>query len=166
MDDQSLPAPKPPNSAYVAIRIILGIIFLLPGACGSLFFGAAVVEWVGNSFAFNSGAENFTPVAAFIGAGSIMLSVVLIGILLRFAVWRHAPMASLVMAIGSAILIVLNHRMLATPIADASGDTIFQETGASLLALVVVSLPPFLHWWKSRGKTGEPVNEDKTGRGS
>jgi len=56
---------------------------------------------------FARGPDNFTSIFVIFAGPSILLSVILLGILLRFAVWKKAPQASLVLAIIAMATVVL-----------------------------------------------------------
>jgi hypothetical protein len=145
------PNARPPDrrQVYVALRIALGVVFLLPGLCGGVFYGAALGEWLSNGLHF-AGGENFTAVFVIFAAPSILLSVVLLGILARFAVWRHAPRASLVLAIVATITVILGYGMLYDDMASGSAGDGFVAIFTAIVLLGISALPPFLHWWRAR----------------
>jgi hypothetical protein len=143
-------AGPPPSMAPVVIRIILGIIFLLPGACGTVFFGASFFEWLSKGFAFSGPDRGYASIFIILPVISILVSIVLIGILLRFARWKSAPSASLALAIISGITIVVGHQMMVSTFNEGDTESRIGMIVVSLLYLAVATLPPFLHWWKAR----------------
>jgi uncharacterized membrane protein YoaK (UPF0700 family) len=85
----------------------------------------------------------------------ILFSVVTVGIVLRFARWSKAPVASLVLAIISVISVVMGYQLMLDAITpdDTESPTIMLV--ASVIGLTVASVPPFLHWWNAH-RTAEP----------
>ena len=143
-----IPKDPPPSKAPVVIRIILGIVFLVPGACGGLFLGATSVEWLN---ALSTARRTSDPYAILIivpAITAICVSVILLGILLRYARWKNAKTASLVLAIFSALSIALAYQLAIDT--TSGGDSEFEIIAllTALAALVIVSLPPLLHWWQ------------------
>ncbi|MFZ2100886.1 MAG: hypothetical protein WAU86_10015 [Oricola sp.] len=125
---------------------ILGILFLAPGACGGLFFGAALAEWLGNGFSFGGGPENYTGAFVIFAAPGILLSVLLLGILLRYLKWDAAPKASLVLAVVATGTAILSFAIL-----FGGGNTVTVEDKillfvACLAGFATAALPPFFHW--------------------
>jgi len=146
--DQIQPAER--STAAKVLLIVLGIIFLLPGACGGVFFIGNMVDWLSNNFSFSSGEMNLGSLVLAIASISLLGSILLIGLVLRFSRWQAAPTLSLVLAVLATIVVLLTHLMGATTI--NSGDS--EELGIlfllSALGLGVVALPPFLFWRKAR----------------
>jgi hypothetical protein len=133
------------GNGYVALRIVLGIIFLLPGACGGLFYGAALIEWVGSGALFGSGPDNYSGAILIIAVPSILLSIVLVGILLRYARFQSAPTVSLVLSVLTVFLAVTFYLMMHAELrADVPDGTML--LAISMIAFAIAGLPPFLHW--------------------
>jgi hypothetical protein len=133
------------GNAGVALRVLLGVLFLLPGACGGLFYVAALFEWVSGGFRFR-GPDNFTGAFVIVAAPSILLSTILIGLVLRYASWRRAPQASLVLAIVSAVVILLSVLMLYDEMGINAPDDIIIAILVIAAAIGISVVPPFLHW--------------------
>lgn len=151
----SLPQrPIPQNNGPVVLRIVLAILLGIPGIIGILDFAVLIGMWLSEGFRFNQSDVWILPVFV-IGAESFVgFSVLTIGIILRYARWRRAPAASLVLAILSAVVIVVCYQLLLDCL--AADDTDDRQTALvfSILGLVIVSVPPLLHWWKA-GKPPE-----------
>jgi hypothetical protein len=147
IDPNAPPADR--RQLYIALRIALGVIFLLPGLCGGVFYGVALGEWLSNGLHF-AGGENFTAVFVIIAGPSILLSVVLLGILARFAAWKQAPVASLVLAIIATLTIIFGYGMLYNDMASGSASDEIVAILTAIALLGICAVPPFLHWWKAR----------------
>jgi hypothetical protein len=143
-DPNAVPEEKRGN-AGVALRVLLGVLFLLPGACGGLFYVAALFEWISGGFRFR-GPDNFTGAFVIIAAPSILLSTILIGLLLRYATWRRAPQASLALSIISAVVILMSVLMLYDEMGINAPDDIIVTVLVIAGAIGVSVVPPFLHW--------------------
>jgi len=144
------PASLPRQSnAPVVIRIILAVICIIPGVIGLLILAAIAANFVIEDFEFLAGDKPW--MQAFI-AGSAMLiapSIICLGIILRYARWKRAPVASLVLAI-----IYLAADVIGTGLFERTLDPGDTETWRMLLfwsgaGLLIGSLPPFLHWWRN-----------------
>ncbi|MGR6468144.1 hypothetical protein [Rhizobium sp. PAMB 3182] len=147
-DPNGVPEEKRGN-AGVTLRVLLGVLFLLPGACGGLFYVAALFEWISGGFRFR-GPHNFTGVFVIVAAPSILLSTVLIGLLLRYASWRRAPQASLALAIISSLVILFSVLMLYDEMGIDAPDDIIITILVTAGAIGVSVVPPFLHWRGTR----------------
>jgi hypothetical protein len=133
------------GNGYVALRIVLGIIFLLPGACGGLFYGAALVERVGSGALFGSGPDNYSGAILIIAVPSILLSIVLVGILLRYARFQSAPTVSLVLSLLTVFLAVSSYLMVRAEFsAGVPEETVL--VAVFVAGSAIAGLPPFLHW--------------------
>ncbi len=147
-DDQSVAGPTPaPRPVWVkAVLIILGILFLLPGACGSLFYGAALWEWVSGGFDFKTGHENYTGVIPVFAVPSILASIFAIGLLMRFVQVKSAPTISLWLAILAAAIIFLSYFVFRSAFSPMDMEDNIVLFLVAIAALVVVALPSFQHW--------------------
>lgn len=118
-----------------------GIVSL--GAGSTVYFGT-VQSWIGRDFVF----EGFGLIDWFLGllgAAAILGGLVLLGFLCRLLPWRHAPRASLCLAIAAVIFVTTTLLIFSqTDIFGAMGLVLFPATG--LIALLITALPPFLHW--------------------
>jgi len=124
----------------------LAIIFLLPGACGGLFFGAALVEWLNNGFGFRNGPDNYIAAVVVVAAPSLLLSVILLGVLLRYLHWSAARRASLALGIVATFTVLFSFAMLI-------GISDFRKAEDKVVLIVVclagfavAALPPFIFW--------------------
>jgi hypothetical protein len=139
------------GNGYVVLRIVLGIIFLLPGACGGLFYGVTLAEWANSGFLFGRGQDNYSSAILIIAIPSILLSIVLVGILLRYARIQSAPTISLVLSLLTAFLAVSSYLMMHAELSVG----VPEETmlvAAFVAGFAIAGLPPFLHW-RSHVKT-------------
>lgn len=143
----------PMSGGLKATLIILGILFLLPGACGTLFFGAMLADWVANGFSISRGDLDLGPGVAGIGATSLVGSVIVLGIILRYSRWSAAPTLSLVLAIIAAATSVLAVAMLADRTGSSEDMTFLLASG--LAGLVFGALPPYLFWSKNKNAPPE-----------
>lgn len=137
------------NVGQVA-RIILLVILTLLGL-GTALPGAAVYltvidEWAHSPRGFQGidGAVGW--VFGILSAGAIALGLILGGIMLRVLTWKHAPLASLGLSILSVAFVITTYLVFSdTNSTDSSVEIVFLQA-ACLAMLVLVSLPPFLHW--------------------
>ena len=75
---------------------------------------------------------------------------ILLGIILRFARWKRAAQASLILAIvtGAAVALASGIFRITIPPDDTEGYVTLLML--SIAGIVAGALPPFLHWWNER----------------
>ncbi|MBL0374673.1 hypothetical protein JJB09_21910 [Rhizobium sp. KVB221] len=131
----------------VILRIGLAAILLVPGLIGLAGFCFLLSEWVDQGFGF---ASDRWLMALFVIAAlcAVSFSVLTVGIILRFARWKKAAKASLVLSVIAVLTIVLGYQMLLDALGpdDAEGPTM--AFIASAAALILIAAPPFLHWFR------------------
>lgn len=135
------------TGAKIAL-IVFGILFLLPGACGTLFFGASLAEWAASGFQLRRGELDLAPGIVGISATSLVGSVMAVGVILRISRWSSAPVLSLVLAIIAAFVTVFGTLMLAGRIGGTEDATVLAVS--ALGGLLLGALPPFLFWRQKR----------------
>lgn len=139
-----------PSSAPVALRIIAAVICLLPAVIGLLIIGAIFIAFVYEGFVFKSSDEVWMQL--FIGAGAvlILLPAIAIGIILRYARWKKATSASLVLAIIVGGTGAIASGMLQTTVVAGDTESYMLLMFFSIAGIVIGALPPFFHWWNTR----------------
>ncbi len=137
-----------------ALLIFLGILFLLPGACGGLFFGTALTEWASANFKLKGETGAYLAMFLFFAVPSILASIGLLGLLMRISSRNWAPKVSLVLAILATITVALSYLMLRSAFAQEGASTDLVLSGLAAVALALAALPQYLHWRKSR--VGDP----------
>lgn len=138
------------SNAPVILRIILAVLCLLP-----MVIGLLVILVIAGAFAFNGfvfkGEEAIWMQAFLAGAGFLALPpAIVLGIILRYARWKRAPQASLVLAIIVGGATALASGILRTTIAPYDSESLITLMMFSIAGLVTGALPPFLHWWNAR----------------
>ena len=149
MSDTSDPGgrrPRKRSGIVVALQIVLGILFLLPGACGGLYYFVGVSAWIDMGFQFPSG--DFSGLFVVFGALSALLSIVALGVLMRFVRWSWAPQASLVLSLIAAAVVAGYVVMFG--IEPATGLEHLAFAAIVIIALLIAAVPPFQHWWSRR----------------
>lgn len=139
------PAPRP--TWVKVLLVVLAVVFLAPGACGGVFYGAALWEWVANGFDFNTGRDNYTGVIAIFAVPCILASIFALGLLMRFVRIKAAPTISLGLAILAVVVVLLSYFVFRSVFApmDVEDDIILFIVAVA--ALLVVGLPSLQHWW-------------------
>lgn len=108
MDDNGVPEETAAKPEYLTgmkvFLVILGIVLLLPGACGGLFMGGMMAQWVEGGGDFN---DPYAPLVVVVASVSFLGSMFLFGLLLRVSRWPLAPKFSLAAAIASAVCLMV-----------------------------------------------------------
>jgi hypothetical protein len=141
---------KNQSNAPVVLRILLAVVCLLPAAIGLLIIAAIFIAFVYEGFLFKSSDEVWMQL--FIGAGAvlILLPAIVIGIILRYARWKRAPSASLVLAIIVGGTGALSSGMLQTTVISGDSESYILLMLFSIVGIAIGALPPFFHWWNAR----------------
>lgn len=141
---------SPPGNAPVVIRIILAVLCLLPLAIGLLVIGAIFGNFLYGGFRFSGSDEVWMQLFIGIGAVLVLLPAVAIGIILRYARWKRAPQASLVLAVLVGAAGAPASGMLQTTLMPGDSEGYVLLMACSVAGMVVGAVPPFLHWWNAR----------------
>jgi hypothetical protein len=143
-------APRSFGTGAKFALIVLGIILLLPGACGMAFFTGMFVEWLSDGFRFASGDLNLGPAVVIISSASLIGSILLLTILIFATRWPTGRKLCLPLAIIAAIVVVVGYAMMIGTIDDSNSEELFMLHLACVGGLVFGFLPPFLVWRRSR----------------
>jgi hypothetical protein len=138
------------GSAPVVIRIILAVICLLPAAIGLLIIAAIFVAFVYEGFLFKPSDEIWMQLFIGLGAVLVLLPAIVIGIILRYARWKRASSASLVLAIIVGGTGALASGMLQTTVVPGDSESYVLLMFFSIAGVAIGAVPPFFHWWNAR----------------
>jgi len=141
-------APNQSN-APVVIRIILVLLCLPPAVIGLLGVMTAAAAFVDEGFRMPSD-RMWVEFFAAGGAVLVVLPAIVTGVVLRYARWRRAPSASLVLAITVVGTIVTSAGILQASVMPGDTESNILLTTLSVVGVVVGAVPPFMHWWNSR----------------
>ena len=141
------------SNAPVVIRIILAVICLLPAVIGLLTISGIFVVFVYEGFLFKSSDEVWMQLFIGLSAMLILPPAIAIGIILRYARWKRAPSASLVLAIIIGGTGALSSGMLQTTLVSDDSESYLLLMFFSIAGVVIGALPPFLHWWNARDES-------------
>jgi hypothetical protein len=142
----------------MVLRIVLAILLGVPGTAGLAVFGVIAAIWAYEGFRFLDSDRQWMPLFIIPSVACILFSVLTLGIVLRFARWKNAPSASLVLAILSIATIVLGYQLMLDSFTPDDTESPIWTLVASVAGLIVVSAPPFLHWWQAGRRVETPTN--------
>jgi hypothetical protein len=140
-------APQPGN-VPVVLRIILACLLLVPGVVGLIVLLLVVVYWISGPFAFVGEDRMWMPLFIIPSVALVLFSVLTVGVILRFARWAKAHVASLWLAIIGTFAIVMGYHLLLELFSGGEDPT--DMTIGAVGLLLIFPLPPFLHWWGKR----------------
>ena len=139
-----------PSNAPVVIRIVLAVICLIPGVIGLLVLAAIAGAFIAEGFRFLETDKPWMQLFIIVSAALVAPSIILTGIILRYARWRKAPTASLVLAVVYFAADIIGAGLFERTIGPVDTETWQQLLLWSGIGLLIGALPPFLHWWKSK----------------
>lgn len=145
-------AAVPVSNGPVVMRIILAILLAILGIAGLALFGFALGLWISEGFQFPPSEAGWMPLFIIPAEILVWFSVLTLGIVLRFARWQRAAMASLCLSILSAATIVLGYQLMLDSLSPSDTDSREIALILSVIGLVVISVPPLLHWWNAKRK--------------
>lgn len=148
MNEQS--AAKNLSNAPVVLRIILAVICLLPAVIGLLIIAAIFVAFVYEGFRFKPSDEVWMQLFIGLAAALVLLPAIVIGVILRYARWKRAATASLVLAVIIGGTGALSSGMLQTTVVAGDTESTTLLMFFSIAGIAAGAVPPFLHWWNSR----------------
>jgi hypothetical protein len=126
--------------------VLLGVLaffalgLALPG--GAVYL-SVVDDWAKDPRGFH-GIEGAVGWVLGVGAAiAIAIGLIFGGVALRLLPWRRAPLASLALAIASTGFVIATYLIFSS--STNSLETLFLQV-VSIAMLILVSLPPFLHW--------------------
>ncbi|UVC08357.1 hypothetical protein IHQ71_24940 [Rhizobium sp. TH2] len=134
------------TSARWILLAVLGVVSLGLLVPGGLVYLTVVGEWADSSrgFAGIEGAIGW--LFGLCATAAIAAGLIIVGVMLRLAHWDRAPLASLFLAVLSVGFIIGTYFVFSdTNTTDNSIEVVFLQ-GCCIVALLVVALPPFLHW--------------------
>lgn len=129
--------------------VILGILFLAPGACGTFFFGSVVIEMAGAPGGWGSDTAGYGLLFILVASASILLTLILLGVLMRAGGWPWARTVSLVIAVVAVVFVIGNHVVM-QDLAQSQQNFLPIIFGFSIVGLGLSALPPFFHWRSGR----------------
>jgi hypothetical protein len=133
-------------------RVALGIFAMLSLVCvilGGGVFGASVEAW----YESHDGLKDLLSwIFGLTGAAVVASGLLFAGLAFRFMRWGGAPMLSLLLSILSAGFVIFTYSVFSkTGHPDDSIEIVFLR-GMCIVLLLIVALPPFLHWLLARRK--------------
>lgn len=136
--------------ARVILLAVLAFFALGFAVPGSVVYLAVIDDWAGGERGFHGIGGVIGWVFGVVAAGAISVGLILVGMFLRLLRWRHAPLASLFLAVLGAGFLMTTYLVFSdTRTTPDSIEIVFLQA-ACLIALVLVALPPFLHWSMAR----------------
>lgn len=142
------------------LRLGLMVFFWLLALAALLFglslFAYSISQWLDDGGQFLGLDGFFDALIGLIGAGACSAGLLASGVLLRFSRLAAAPRLSLAVSIAGAALVLSSYGLYAGTLSDeASGPKALLLVLASI-SLVVLSVPPFLHWRSAKVGRGNP----------
>ena len=133
-------------------RLVLALLAVLGLAgifVGMVPYGMAIGSWADAGYEF-TGWGVLDWLVGLIGAAMVAAGLLFGGFFFRFVPWSGAPLASLGVAVLSAMFIIATFAIFSrTSNSDDSMEVMLLQV-VCILCLFVLSLPPFLHWLKAK----------------
>jgi hypothetical protein len=158
MTEPSSAPPEAKSYTPVVLRVLLAATLLIPGIIGLLAFSLISGYWMFSGFRFPEPDRSIMPFFIFIAETAVLFSVVTLAIVLRYARWRKAPVASLVLAVISLLVIAIGLQMMIDALGSVDAKDMPGLVIISGIIAAAVSAPPFSHWWGSAKQSQTPTN--------
>ncbi|MGV3552955.1 hypothetical protein [Rhizobium sp.] len=130
----------------IVLLVVLGIVALTVLVPGVTVYWMVVEDWAADGTGFRDidGAINW--LFGVCAAIAIAAGLIVIGVMLRLAAWRQSTLASLALSILSVGFIIATYWIFSdTNTSPDSIEVVFLQ-GCCIVLLLLVALPPFLHW--------------------
>jgi len=126
--------------------VIFGIVALGLLFVGSTIYYMIVVDWVESASGFR-GPEGWVGwIFGVLSAIAIGVGLILVGICIRLARWSRAPLASLGLSVLSVGFIIFTYYVFSDTNTSSDSFEVVLLQGCCIVMLLLVALPPFLHW--------------------
>lgn len=140
------------TSARWILLTVLGIVGLGLFVPGGLVYLMVVGEWAGSSNGFHGIEGAIGWLFGICAAAAIAAGLIIFGIMIRLLPWQWAPLASLGLAVISAGFIIATYLVFSDTGNGSDSIEVFFLQACSVVLLIVVALPPFLHWALAKPK--------------
>lgn len=148
------------TGARIALLVILGVVALVVLIPGITVYWMVIEDWAADGRGFHDidGAINwFFGVCAAI---AIAAGLIIVGVMLRLLSWRRATLASLVLSIASVGFIIATYWVFSDTNTSSDSIEVVILQGCCIVMLLLVALPPFLHWALAK-PTGLPAPTER-----
>jgi MFS-type transporter involved in bile tolerance (Atg22 family) len=138
------------SNGPVVVRVIVAVACLVPLVVGLLTIAVISVIFAYQGYAMHG--DEAVWFVAFLAFASVIALVpaILLGVILRYARWKRAATASLVLAIVVCVAGVAAAGVARATISPGDIATYVTLLMFSVLGLVAGAVPPALHWWSAR----------------
>lgn len=136
--------------------VLLGVLaffalgFALPG--GAVYLDV-VDGWAGSPRGFHGIEGAVDWIFGVSAAAAVAVGLIIGGVAVRFLPWRHAPLASLLLSVLSTGFVIATYLVFSDTGTDPGSIEVVFLRVVCLAMLVLVALPPFLHWAMAKPST-------------
>jgi hypothetical protein len=134
------------STARIVVLVICAVLSLgltLPGAA---LYATILDDWATDAHGFHGIEGAVGWILGVIAAGAIGAGLLFAGLFLRFLRWHLAPLASLALSIAGTGFIVATYFVFSDTQGSADSFEIILLQAVCIVMLLLVPLPPFLHW--------------------
>lgn len=115
-------------------------------AVGGSVYSFIVGEWAETANVFRGPEGWIGWILGMAAAIAVGIGAALVGICLRIARWSRAPLASLVLSVLAVGFIIFTYYVFSDTNTSSDSFEIVLLQGCCIVMLIIVALPPFLHW--------------------
>ena len=145
-DPATLTPPPRPDTTSAVIRLILAVVFAIPGIGGLLVLALIFLSWMISGFHFPIEDRDFMIIFSILAMVFIVGSALSIGIVLRYSHWARAPALSLGLSLTVLFSVLVSIAMFPTTFEPTDFESWYLLILAGMAGLTTGALPPFLHW--------------------
>lgn len=132
-------------AGWILIAIFGTVGLGLIGIGGSIYY-TVVDGWIDSADGFHGPEGWIGWILGMAAAIAVAVGLLLVGICLRLARWSRAPLASLALAMLSVAFIIFTYYVFSNTKTSSDSFEVVLLQGCCIVLLLLVALPPFLHW--------------------
>jgi hypothetical protein len=143
MDDSNDRVGSAARIVLLGVLLFFALGLALPGG---VVYLTVVDEWAASSRGFYGIEGAVGWLFGVCAAAAVAVGLIIGGIVIRLLLWRHGPLASLVLSILSTGFIIATYLVFSDTNTSPDSIEVVLLRVFCLAMLVLVALPPFLHW--------------------
>jgi hypothetical protein len=147
------------SGARIVMLAVLGIVALTFLGPGVVVYWGVVEQWASDPRGFHDIEGAIHWLFGVCAAGAIAAGMIPVGVMLRLLAWQRATLASLALAVLSTGFIIATYLIFSDTNTTLDSIEVVFLQGCCIVMLLLVALPPFLHWALAKPPSVRSVTE-------